>query len=51
MDSKKKHEFDLIFNVLNEVSGNRKEVAEKLSISERTLRYKLAEMREQGYSV
>jgi two-component system response regulator FlrC len=50
-DSKKQHEFDLIVSALEDHQGNRKEVAEKLGVSERTLRYKLAEMRKQGYEV
>jgi two-component system, response regulator FlrC len=45
------HEFDLIEDVLNQNKGNRHEVASILGISERTLRYKLAKMRESGYQV
>ncbi len=45
------HEFQLILDALNEVSGNRESVAKKLGISPRTLRYKLAKMREEGIEV
>ncbi|KTD65777.1 sigma-54-dependent transcriptional regulator [Legionella spiritensis] len=45
------HEFDLIEQILNEHQGNRQLVAEILGVSERTLRYKLAKMREEGYVV
>ena len=44
----KNHEFQLILEKLEDFSGNRKDVAQALGISERTLRYKLAKMREQG---
>ncbi len=49
--SKKQHEFDVILDVLKELDGNRKKTSEKLGISERNLRYKLAKMRELGYEV
>jgi two-component system, response regulator FlrC len=45
------NEFDLIEQTLQEQSGNRQEVAALLGVSERTLRYKLAKMREEGYVV
>jgi two-component system, response regulator FlrC len=45
------HEFDLIAQTLKAHQGNRQQVAAILGISERTLRYKLAKMREQGYLV
>ncbi|MBA2655483.1 MAG: sigma-54-dependent Fis family transcriptional regulator [Tatlockia sp.] len=45
------HEFDLIEKTLKLHHGNRQEVSTILGISERTLRYKLAKMREEGYSV
>jgi len=38
----------VIINTLKEVSGSRKNAAERLGISPRTLRYKLAKMRECG---
>ncbi len=41
-------ESDLILNALHECGGSKKSAAENLAISPRTLRYKLARMREQG---
>jgi len=46
----KSREFELILNALRS-HGSRKEAAERLGISPRTLRYKLARMREQGIAV
>jgi two-component system response regulator FlrC len=46
----KSREFELILNALRD-HGSRKEAAERLGISPRTLRYKLARMREQGIPV
>ncbi len=43
-----KQEYQLILDALQETQGNRKKTAEKLDISTRTLRYKLARMREEG---
>jgi two-component system, response regulator FlrC len=45
------HEFGLIAQTLKDHQGNRQQVAAILGISERTLRYKLAKMREEGYVV
>lgn len=45
------HEFELIERTLLENKGNRQKVAALLGVSERTLRYKLAKMREEGYVV
>ncbi|KTD06602.1 two-component response regulator [Legionella gratiana] len=45
------HEFELIEKTLLENEGNRQKVAAVLGVSERTLRYKLAKMREEGYTV
>jgi two-component system response regulator FlrC len=45
------NEFELIEKTLQEHSGNRQQVAASLGVSERTLRYKLAKMREEGYVV
>lgn len=45
------HEFELIEKTLLEHEGNRQQVASLLGVSERTLRYKLAKMREEGYIV
>jgi two-component system response regulator FlrC len=42
------HEFQLIIDALKSTRGSRKEAAENLGISPRTLRYKLAKMREAG---
>ena len=50
-DEIKDHEYQRILDALKSEMGNRKAVAENLGISERTLRYKLAKMREQGISV
>lgn len=50
-DEMKGHEYSRILSVLKADHGNRKTAAEKLGISQRTLRYKLARMREMGMSV
>lgn len=42
------HEFQLIIDALKSTGGSRKDAAENLGISPRTLRYKLAKMREAG---
>ncbi|VAW89288.1 Flagellar two-component response regulator FleR [hydrothermal vent metagenome] len=47
-ESLKSHEQNMILETLQLMSGNRKETAEKLGISQRTLRYKLAKMRDAG---
>jgi len=44
----RQHEFQLIIDALKATHGSRKEAAENLGISPRTLRYKLAKMRELG---
>ncbi|MCH9673495.1 MAG: sigma-54 dependent transcriptional regulator, partial [Gammaproteobacteria bacterium] len=44
----RQREFTHILEVMNEYQGNRKKVAEALGVSPRTLRYKLAKMRESG---
>jgi two-component system response regulator FlrC len=55
LDAKSKNlqvnEFELIEKTLSEHEGNRQQVAALLGVSERTLRYKLAKMREEGYIV
>lgn len=45
------HEFRIIAQALIDANGKRKDVAEKLGISPRTLRYKIAKMRECGLEV
>ena len=47
----KSNEFRLIQDALDACRGNRKEASERLGISPRTLRYKLAQMREAGIDV
>ena len=50
-DNLKNQEFRLILDALTSTNGSRKNAAEKLGISQRTLRYKLAKMREAGMTV
>jgi two-component system response regulator FlrC len=50
-DSLETAERVLIMDALRAGHGNRREVAEKLGISQRTLRYKLARLREAGVAV
>ncbi len=45
------HEFQLIIEALKKHNGKKKDVAEVLQVSPRTLRYKLARMRELGYEI
>ncbi len=45
------HEWDLILQAIKDTKGSRKDTAEKLGISQRTLRYKLARMRKEGVDV
>lgn len=47
----KAKEFDLIAHALSESGGSKKAAAELLGISPRTLRYKLARMREQNIAI
>ncbi|SER58483.1 sigma-54-dependent transcriptional regulator [Halopseudomonas bauzanensis] len=47
----KQREFQLIIDTLRAERGRRKETAERLGISPRTLRYKLAQMRDAGLDV
>ncbi len=47
----KDHEHQLILDALSQGNGSRKNAAEKLGISPRTLRYKLARMREAGIAI
>lgn len=50
-DDLRKREFELILETLRAAGGSKKHTAEKLGISPRTLRYKLARMRESGIDV
>ena len=47
----RRREFELILDTLRSERGRRKETAERLGISPRTLRYKLAQMRDAGLDV
>ncbi|APZ43001.1 sigma-54-dependent transcriptional regulator [Acidihalobacter ferrooxydans] len=47
----RRRENELILETLRAANGNRKQVAEHLGISPRTLRYKLAKLREAGVSI
>ena len=47
----KNHEFSVILEKMEAYDGNRQKVAESLGISPRTLRYKLAKMRDSGITV
>ena len=47
----RQHELDIIVGALREVGGSKKAASEKLGISPRTLRYKLARMRDSGMDV
>ncbi|WP_018275825.1 sigma-54 dependent transcriptional regulator [Teredinibacter turnerae] len=46
-----KREFEIIVRTLREQRGSKKNTAEKLGISARTLRYKLARLRDEGYDL
>ena len=50
-DDMRRHEFQMIIDTLRSERGRRKEAAERLGISPRTLRYKLAQMRDAGMDV
>ena len=50
-DDLKGSERDMIINALRESNGNRKLASERLGISGRTLRYKLAKYKEQGIQI
>lgn len=47
-DELKQKEWNVIINTIQAVNGSRKKAAERLGISQRTLRYKLARMRDAG---
>ncbi|WP_053146465.1 sigma-54 dependent transcriptional regulator [Pseudomonas sp. P97.38] len=50
-DDLRRREFQMIIDTLRAERGRRKEAAERLGISPRTLRYKLAQMRDAGMDV
>ncbi|MEX6503071.1 sigma-54-dependent response regulator transcription factor FleR [Pseudomonas zhanjiangensis] len=50
-DDLRRREFQVIIDTLRSERGRRKEAAERLGISPRTLRYKLAQMRDAGMDV
>ncbi len=47
----KQREYEIIMDTLHKEGGSRKNTAERLGISARTLRYKMARLREEGYSI
>jgi len=47
----RKHEYEIIMNTLRVEGGSRKNTAERLGISARTLRYKIARLREEGFAI
>ncbi len=50
-DELKQREWNVIVTAIKSVNGSRKRAAERLGISQRTLRYKLARMREAGVNI
>jgi len=44
----KQTEYQIILDALGDANGSRKDAADKLGVSPRTLRYKMAKMRELG---
>jgi two-component system, response regulator FlrC len=46
-----RREFEIILDTLRQTGGSKKTAAERLGISPRTLRYKLARMRGEGVDV
>ncbi|OGT22437.1 MAG: sigma-54-dependent Fis family transcriptional regulator [Gammaproteobacteria bacterium RBG_16_57_12] len=50
-DGLRQHENNLILDTLNKFHGSRKKSADVLNVSPRTLRYKLAKMREEGIQI
>lgn len=50
-DELKHREWNVIVTAIKSVNGSRKRAAERLGISQRTLRYKLARMREAGVNI
>lgn len=47
----KQREYEIIMNTLRMERGSRKNTAERLGISARTLRYKIARLREEGFAI
>lgn len=47
----KQREYEIIMNTLRQERGSRKNTAERLGISPRTLRYKIARLREEGFAI
>ncbi len=47
----KQREYEIIMTTLRNERGSRKNTAERLGISARTLRYKIARLREEGYEI
>jgi two-component system response regulator FlrC len=47
----KQREYEIIMNTLHQERGSRKKTAERLGISPRTLRYKVARLREEGFEI
>ncbi|MDN3639852.1 sigma-54 dependent transcriptional regulator [Simiduia curdlanivorans] len=50
-DDLKKREFEVIVDTLRKVHGSRKDTAARLGISARTLRYKVARLKDDGFDV
>lgn len=50
-DDLKQREFEIIVSTLRQEQGSKKGTAERLGISPRTLRYKLAKLKEQGFDL
>lgn len=47
----KQREYEIIMSTLQQEGGSRKNTAERLGISARTLRYKMARLREEGFAI
>ena len=47
----KQREYEIIMETLRKENGSRKNTAERLGISARTLRYKMARLREDGFAI
>lgn len=50
-DDLKQREFEIIVTTLKQSRGSKKTTAEKLGISPRTLRYKMARLRDEGFNI